>query len=137
MEYITGVKLLLDFVVSCASVFNIFSKSNRKEKLSYWLYDIGMLIKSIADDFERQVYPAGQCAHMEVLTTSFKDIFKDVLPQEKIDSLHFMLEQVQQVERMYGELLQLKEKKRKKNIEELYIISGKFLGMSDLLNYSQ
>lgn len=133
MEILTGI---LCFFNICKVLLDIKEKlitDDDKIFASQFLHDIGTLLKEVADDLEKGLYPHEKCAVMWEYLNNLKIVLKGKLDKEEIERLEDLIDKSYRIEQLLGQLNQLSVEDKEINISSLREAAGNFLGLSNVI----
>ena len=93
------------------------------------------VIQDIADKLELNDYPHNTCAQMEIMVEHFPAIVDDFIQPKKLDKIVKALKASTQVERLFGEISNMKQKQRDEKISILLTASGKLSGLASVIRH--
>lgn len=133
MEILTAILCFLQVANISFTMLDRFKPTDKdREVLSEILLQIGILLNSVVEDLENKMYPHGKCSEMEKYAQKLKFILQGKMSGEEISELSKMLNESLQVERLLGELNNLSEENKKKNIEMLQTAAGCFVAWGNM-----
>ena len=135
IEYLECLNILINIGSSIKDIRKKLFNSERTKEISKWLYDIGFNIENIALDLNDGEYPHQTCARMAYTADNFSSVIGDALGEKEESNLQELLNSAVNIERTYGEYINLESEDKISYIQELYSISGYILGLADTLNY--
>lgn len=134
MEILAGITAFLQIA---NLIFNIRDKLEipKEDKISLGdgLINIGNLIKSVAEDLNKGIYPAGKCHQMDLYAGELNNIIKNQLSEKDKERLADYLSQALHVERLMGELSNISLQAKDKNIELLEIAASSFITSGEIV----
>lgn len=134
MEILTGILCLLQIA---NMVFNLRGKlevsKEDKKLLGETIHNIGVLVDSVADDLEKNIYPHSKCYQMELYANEFKAIVKGKVSEQDMDKLVNLLNESLKVERLLGEMNNISLESKDKNIELLHMAASSFKTSAEIL----
>lgn len=134
MEILAGITAFLQIA---NLIFSIREKleitKEEKISLSEGLINIGNLIKSVAEDLNKGIYPAGKCHQMELYAGELKNILDKKISEKDMNRLQDDLQRALHVERLLGELNNISLESKEKNIELLEIAASSFIASGEII----
>lgn len=134
MEILAGITAFLQIA---NLIFNIRDKleipKEDKVTLGDGLINIGNLIRSVAEDLNKGVYPAGKCQQMDLYAGELNNILKGQFSEKDAARLNDYLSQALHVERLLGELNNISLEAKDKNIELLEIAASSFIASGEIV----
>ena len=109
MEILTTITALLSVADLFLSLKDRICKKSNKDQLTVWLAE----------------------------TADFYDIIKDDLQEDQAKKVLMDIEDAYKVERLLGELNNLDDVERGKNLNKMFEIAGRFRGLSEYLKFSK
>lgn len=137
IEFLECLSILINIGSVLNDLKNKLFNTERPKEISKWLYDIGSNIEDIAISLGRGEYPHQTCARMGYIASTFSSIIGDAITKKEEETLQELLNSVINIERIYGEYIQLESFDKTSYIQELFSISGSILGMADTLHYKK
>lgn len=137
IEYLECLNILINIGSSLVSAKNKLFNSERPKEIAKWLYEIGDIIESIAISLGKNEYPHQTCARMDYISKNVSTVIGDALTEKEEKHLQELLHSAVNVERTYGEYIELENEDKISYIQELYSISGFILGLADTLHYKK
>ena len=135
IEYLECLNILINIGSSIKDIRKKLFNSERTKEISKWLYDIGSNIENIASELDKGEYPHQTCSRMEYTADNFLSVVGDALGEKEENNLQELLNSAVNIERTYGEYINLEREDKISYIQELYSISGYILGLADTLHY--
>lgn len=102
-------------------------KQEERQRLSTLFQHMSELLEDTARDLEKDLYPHGKCATMEMLSNELSGILIGKIESEKLDEVHRILLESSRLESEYA------KRKDPETIKNLLIASGKFKALSIIL----
>jgi hypothetical protein len=133
MEILTGVLCFLQIVDLLFKVKDKVTVKEDKESLHQYLKSVGLLLREVAEDFERNMYPHDKCMQMFTHMNYIKTELSGKISEEQLSNLSNLIEQSYRVEQLFGELQNLSEDQKNKNIVLIKTASGAFIATADLI----
>lgn len=133
LEILTGTLCFLNIIDAVFKIKDKISTKDDKEGASYFLNKIGNLLNSVADDLEKGIYPHDKCSEMWSYLKGFESIMESKISVSERVSLQNEIAKAYQVEKLLGELQQLSDSDRQKNINLLKSCAGSFYAASTLV----
>ena len=137
IETLEGISVLINIGTSLIELKKKLFNSNRRKEIAEWVYELGKLVDDLAEYFKRKEYPNQTCSRMQYLYTVFDDIVRDAITQREEENLKELIFKTINIEKTYGEFINLEEFDQSTYIQELYSISGSILGIADFLKYKK
>ena len=137
IETLEGISVLINIGTSLIELKKKLFNSNRRKEIAEWVYELGKLVDDLAEYFKRKEYPNQTCSRMQYLYTVFDDIVRDAIAQREEENLKELIFKTINIEKTYGEFINLEEFDQSTYIQELYSISGSILGIADFLKYKK
>ena len=137
MEILTTITALLSVAELFLSLKDRICKKSNKDQLSVWLAETADLIESVAHDLADRLYPHDKCTQMQFYLHNFYDIIKDDLQEDQAKKVLMDIEDAYKVERLLGELNNLDDVERGKNLNKMFEIAGRFRGLSEYLKFTK
>lgn len=137
IETLEGISILVSIGSSINQFKNKLFNSNRRKEIAEWVYELGKLVEDLAEYFKRKEYPSQTCARMQHLYQVFDEIVGDAITQKDEEKLKELLFTTINIEKTYGEFINLEDFDQTTYIQELYSISGSILGIADFLKYKK
>lgn len=137
IETLEGISVLINIGTSLIGLKKNLSNSNRRKEIAEWVYELGRLVDDLAEYFKRKEYPSQTCSRMQYLYSVFEDIVGDAITQREEENLKELLFKTINIEKTYGEFINLEDFDQSTYIQELYSISGSILGIADFLKYKK
>lgn len=124
----------LQGVMNLANEFSE-AEERKRERVAAWLQELSEVIQDIADKLELNDYPHNTCAQMEIMVEHFPAIVDDLIHPKKLDKIVKALKASTQVERLFGEISNMKQKERDEKISLLLTASGKLSGLASVIRH--
>lgn len=137
MELLTAISALLAIVDSFFSVKDKFSAKPNKDNLAVWFKETADLVESVTVDLENKIYPHSKCAQMNFYLQNFYDIIKNELDKDRAEQVILDINEAYRVERLFGELNNISDLEKDKNLNALREIAGKFRALSDYIKLTK
>lgn len=137
MEFLECLNILINIGSSLISIKNKLMNSERTKEISRWLFDIGLNIDNIASSLSRGEYPHQTCARMQHIAKVFSSVVGDAITEKEESQIQELLDSAINIEKTYGEYIQLGDEDKISYFQELYSISGSILGIADELHYKK
>lgn len=135
IEYLECLNILINIGSSLKGIRKKLFHTERPKEISKWLYDIGSNVEDIAFHLGKGEYPHQTCGRMKYIAENFSGVIGDALTEKEENNLQELLNSAVNIERTYGEYIQLESEDKVSYIQELYSISGYILGLADTLHY--
>jgi hypothetical protein len=130
----TAITKALQGVMNMAGEFSK-AEERKRERVAAWLQELSEVIQDIADKLEFNDYPHNTCAQMEIMIEHFPSIVDDFIQPKKLDKLVKALKASTQVEKLFGEISNMKQKDRDEKISILLTASGKLSGLASVIRH--
>jgi hypothetical protein len=130
----TAITKALQGIMNMAGEFSK-AEERKRERVAAWLQELSEVIQDIADKLEFNDYPHNTCAQMEIMVEHFPSIVDDFIQPKKLDKLVKALKASTQVEKLFGEILNMKQKERDEKISILLTASGKLSGLASVIRH--
>lgn len=137
MEILSTISSLLGITEIFMSLRDKFKNSNNKDDVIIWLKELADLIEQIAKDLEQNIYPHGKCSQLQFYLKMFFDMVKLDLPKNQKDDLYNLISDAYQVEKLCGQLNNLSDTEKQKNLIKMLESAGVLRAMSDLIKLSK
>lgn len=134
MEILAGVTAFLQIANLIFKIRDRLEISKEdKITLGDGLINIGNLIRSVAEDLNKGIYPAGKCQQMDLYAGELNNILKGQFSEKDALQLNDYLNQALHVERLLGELNNKSLEAKNKNIELLEISASSFIASGEIV----
>lgn len=130
---LSGVLCFLNIVDVTFKVKDKFKGKEEKEGASYFLNKIGDLLNFVAIDLENNIYPHDKCSEMWSYLKGFESVLVNKISAEQLTDLQNQIAEAYRVEKLLGDLNQLSQSDRQKNINLLKSSAGSFYAASTLV----
>lgn len=127
------IKSLLDIAISVISFSKHFSKKEHVTAIADWTLSVGKLIDDLATSLTNHEFPSGSCAKIEVYIDSFSAIAGSTLNAVEIDNIQSLLNEVRNIERVFGDFVKLSVTDKANNIAMLRAASGRLIAHGEML----
>lgn len=130
MEILATITALLTIADLVLNLKSRFSNKAQLEDLASWLMDISILMRSISQDFRKEIYPHTKCGQLQYFLNNMQQILDPHLSDTEIHDLTELMNQAYQIERLFGEIQLAPTVTREANLARLEEISGVFFAAS-------
>lgn len=117
-------KIIVDIGISLYNVTRSLTGHERRKTLGNWMQELGVLVEEIAVKLELGEFPYTTCARMSYMVDHFSELMDGHLDEQEIKSLHTMLVDARNIERLYGEISQLNPEQKAEKIIALKEVAG-------------
>lgn len=124
MELLSIVASLVAIAQGMVALRDKFRTDPKRAQFADWLGNTARVLAEVADALARGEYPHAQCGHMQECLENSYILIKKYMTPERAEHIHNLMQESYQVERLFGELNQLSETERARNINKIREISG-------------
>lgn len=135
IETLECMNVLIGICSAIRGLRNKLFNSDRKKQIGVWLEELSFIVEEVAECLSRKEFPHKTCARLGYLSEMFPITVGDALTEREEIHVHSLLISAVNIERTYGEYLELNKEDKVSYVQELYSIAGCLLGIADTLKY--